>query len=182
MDQLAATQESFDLQLGELGCFPNHRRPGVVWVGVGGQLERLQTLYDAVEKLVGSLGWDPEGRSFHPHLTLGRVKDSRRLADARLQWGKVLEPRAIPVNALHFIESRLQPDGAVHTLRHTSCLQDDWGIGSLTGFLLPALATHLDNVLKSSQPAENPIKLLEMSYLGNQIYCRNAISRRSLCL
>jgi 2'-5' RNA ligase len=120
LNQLAATQESFALKLGELGCFPNQRRPRVLWVGLGGQLERLHRLYNAVEQLLVPLGWDLEGRSFHPHLTLGRAKDSRRLAEARLQWGRVLEPRALPVNALHLIESQLRPDGAVHTPRHTS--------------------------------------------------------------
>lgn len=120
MDQLTASRESFDLQLGELGCFPNQRRPRVLWVGVSGQLERLQALYDAVEMLLKPLGWEPEARTFHPHLTLGRVKDSHRLAAVRLQWDETLEPRSIPVNALHLIESRLHPDGSIYTPRHTS--------------------------------------------------------------
>lgn len=120
MDQLSESQESFDLRLGEFGCFPNQRRPRVLWVGVSGQPERLKALYDAVEILLKPLGWEPEARTFHPHLTLGRVKDSRRFAGVRLQWGKILEPRSIPVNSLHLIESRLHPDGSIYTRRHTS--------------------------------------------------------------
>jgi 2'-5' RNA ligase len=120
MDQLAASQQSFELQLGELGCFPNQRRPRIIWAGTGGDLAKLQALQIALERMLIPLGWEPEGRAFHPHLTLGRAKDSYRLAESRLPWGKALLPRVIPVHALHFIESRLQSQGSVYTTRHTS--------------------------------------------------------------
>jgi 2'-5' RNA ligase len=120
MDQLSSSREPFDLTLGTFDCFPNRRRPRVLWVGVDGQLDDLQTLYHSVEELLETIGWEPERRTFHPHLTLGRVKDSRRLAGVSLNWGQLLEPRSIPVSALHLIESRLYPDGPVYTSRHTT--------------------------------------------------------------
>lgn len=124
MDQLSDTQEPFHLQLGKFGCFPNPRRPRVLWVGLGGQIERLQALHNSLAELLQPIGWQPERRSFHPHLTIGRVKDSHRLKGVPLNWGEVLEPRSIHVNALHLIESRLFQHGPVYTPRHTSHFSD----------------------------------------------------------
>ena len=120
MDQLSDTQEPFHLQLGKFGCFPNPRRPRVLWVGVGGQLERLNALHNSLGELLQPIGWQPERKTFHPHLTIGRVKDSRRLEGVPLNWGELLEPRTLPVNALHLIESRLFQHGPIYTPRHTS--------------------------------------------------------------
>ena len=122
LDQLTATQEPFALQLGKLGCFPNRRQPRVLWAGVRGHLERLEEFHAALEKRLVPLGWEPERRSFNPHLTLGRAKDSRRLSAARPQWGRALDPLPIPVHQIHLIESHLYPQGAVYTPRHVSLL------------------------------------------------------------
>lgn len=123
LDDAAAQHTSFRLHLDKLGCFPNPRQPRVIWVGVADNEDRLRALQKEVETAMGPLGWEPERRRFHPHLTLGRVKDSRSVVEARLPWGQVLEPREIPVETIHLIESRLEPSGAVYTVRHSSHLQ-----------------------------------------------------------
>lgn len=123
LDDVAAKHTAFRLHLDKLGCFPNPRQPRVIWVGVADNEDRLRTLQKDVEAAMGPLGWKPESRRFHPHLTLGRVKDSRSLVEARLPWGQLLEPREIPVETIHLIESCLEPSGAVYSLRHNSHLQ-----------------------------------------------------------
>lgn len=106
--------------VGDLGCFPNLRRPRVIWVGVqepGGQLALLQ---EAVEKGMATLGYPREGRPFSPHLTLGRVKDSVPARDvARIgdivgatSVGTLGEVRA---ESFALIRSILQPTGAEYT-------------------------------------------------------------------
>jgi 2'-5' RNA ligase len=57
-----------------LGCFPNPRRPRVLWVGVEEPTERLAVLQDAIEEVLVPFGHEREERGFHPHLTLGRVR------------------------------------------------------------------------------------------------------------
>jgi len=56
------------------GCFPNLRRPNVVWVGVEDPSGALRALQAAVEKALNPLGFPPENRPFKPHLTLGRTQ------------------------------------------------------------------------------------------------------------
>jgi 2'-5' RNA ligase len=68
------------LEVGGLGCFPDARRPLVVWVGArepAGTL-RLRVLQGAVEEAMRGLGFPAEAKPFHPHLTLGRVDRGAR--------------------------------------------------------------------------------------------------------
>ncbi len=106
--------------VGDLGCFPNLRRPRVVWVGVqepGGQLQALQ---EAVESAMVSLGYPREGRKFSPHLTLGRVRDSVPSRDAA-RIGEVVGATAlgtlgeVRADSFALIRSVLKPTGAEYT-------------------------------------------------------------------
>ncbi|MDX1687113.1 MAG: RNA 2',3'-cyclic phosphodiesterase [Candidatus Promineifilaceae bacterium] len=121
LDRVAAGRAPFTLHLDQLGCFPNERRPRVIWVGVRGATEEVAALKEAIDEMLDPLGWEPERRSFHPHLTLGRVKRNHR--QVALPWGSPVVSRPIPVDAVHLIESRLRPEGPVYTVRHTSSLQ-----------------------------------------------------------
>lgn len=121
LDTVATANAPFTLHLDQLGCFPSERRPRVIWVGVRGATEEAAALKEAIDRMLAPLGWEPEERSFHPHLTLGRVKRQHR--QVALPWGSPVVSQPIPVDAVHLIESRLRPDGPVYTVRHTSHLQ-----------------------------------------------------------
>ena len=68
--------------VGRLGCFPNPCRPRVIWVGVEEPTGRLARLRDAIEEVMAAFGYEPEGRRFAPHLTLGRVHRRASRGDA----------------------------------------------------------------------------------------------------
>ncbi|MBK7219158.1 MAG: RNA 2',3'-cyclic phosphodiesterase [Candidatus Promineofilum sp.] len=110
----------FTLRLSDVGCFPNARRPRVVWVGLGGEEAKLTALVAALEAALRPLGWPPEDKPFRAHLTLGRVKDER--AAQGVDWSAAVPALDVPVTALHLIESQLRPEGPVYTVRHTSVL------------------------------------------------------------
>lgn len=120
IDQVASHTSPFSLALDKLGCFPNPRRPRVIWIGLAGDLKELEALQRSVEMMLAPLGWEPEKRDYHPHLTLGRIKDSRKVIEARLPWGDVLAKGPIPVEEMHLIESQLNSGGAVYTRRHSA--------------------------------------------------------------
>jgi len=112
----------FDLELGKLGCFPNANRPRVIWVGFRTDSDSLYSLQGSLEKKIVNLGWKPEGRKFHPHLTLGRVKKPPAVVKAQLPWGREVSDRRIAVNAVLLYESTLKPAGAEYRVLHTGQL------------------------------------------------------------
>jgi len=65
------------------GAFPTPRRPRVVWCGVedgDGSTDRdgaLTWLAAATTAALLRLGFPPETRAFHPHVTVARVRDGR---------------------------------------------------------------------------------------------------------
>jgi 2'-5' RNA ligase len=113
----AAAAEPFQLKVTVAGAFPSPRAPRVVWLGLGGDVLPLTRLYQRLEKAFAALGYLPEGRAFHPHLTLGRVKSPAN----RERLARILEklPPAdwppFPVNELILFQSVLSPQGSKYT-------------------------------------------------------------------
>ena len=109
----------FRLSLEGLGCFPGPKRPSVVWIGVGGDTATLQQLQKQIENETSALAGRQEAREFHPHLTVGRVKNLpfRELPrlGAQIQSAQVGALGDWTVEAVHLMQSELLPDGARHT-------------------------------------------------------------------
>lgn len=103
----------FRLPIGGFGAFPSLRRPKVLWVGCE-NLPVLELLADAVERGMSTLGFEPEGRAFRPHVTIGR---SRRDAgpshfqglEAALQRLEFFDEP--PVTSVDLMQSHLGPRG-----------------------------------------------------------------------
>jgi len=103
-----------------LGCFPRPSRPRVIWVGVQEPTGRLAALQDAIEEVLTPLGYEPEGRGFTPHLTLGRVRRKASRSDAA-QVGEIVTSTTVellaeePADRFALIRSVLKPTGAEYT-------------------------------------------------------------------
>lgn len=121
----ALTQAAFELQpfrftVEGLGCFPNTHRPRVLWVGLQEPSGALHRLREAVEAHVAPVGFPTERRSFHPHLTLGRVQRYASKSEVREIGDMVSGSRIglvdeMGVTAVSYIKSDLKPSGAVYT-------------------------------------------------------------------
>ena len=73
--QAVAETPSFMVSVETLGCFPNTRRPRVVWAGVGQGMQEICRIHDALEAAMREQGCHRrEERQFTPHVTLGRVR------------------------------------------------------------------------------------------------------------
>lgn len=62
----------FSLALNGIGFFGSSKTPRVLWAGVSGDLNGLQSLYLSVIQETGTLGFIPEERPYAPHITLAR--------------------------------------------------------------------------------------------------------------
>ncbi|NJO04217.1 MAG: RNA 2',3'-cyclic phosphodiesterase [Chloroflexaceae bacterium] len=128
-EALAAVRQTFaaehqvappTVHLGEVGAFPNLRRPQVVWVGVGGDTATLSQIQQAVGVACATLGFPPEDRPFRAHLTLGRTRRDVSSA-AYADLGRAIEALPPPAQAQwspglpYLFQSTLTPEGPIYT-------------------------------------------------------------------
>lgn len=75
--------QPFPLEIGGVGRFPpgTKKAPRVLWVGVR-QQPALNALHGEIESALAAVGFPPEDRDFHPHITLARLKLRRPTPEA----------------------------------------------------------------------------------------------------
>lgn len=117
LEEIAGSSTPFRLQPGGCGAFPSIRQMRVVWVGIKGDLDGVRRLHSKVEAALAPMGFDPEDRTFRPHLTLGRVKGRgpmQALQEALLA-NHGFRTEAFDVTDLVLYKSDLYPGGAHYT-------------------------------------------------------------------
>ena len=110
----------FLLEISGLGAFPSLKQPRVVWVGVGGELDKLSTLQQNIDCALAALGFAREERPFVPHLTVARVREGAS-ASERGRFGEIVGSAVfegryrVEVEAIKLMRSQLTPAGAIYT-------------------------------------------------------------------
>jgi 2'-5' RNA ligase len=132
LSAITSRYSPFSVTLSHLGCFPNTRRPRIVWVGLSGDTDSLVALHhDLGPRLKAAIGFRPDSRPYSPHLTIGRVKKgipARHLS----QLGQVFKQEQLNVGQLttlkvteiSLIKSELRPTGAIYTKLSRAELKD----------------------------------------------------------
>lgn len=125
LDAAAAGCPPFAFEVAGTGAFGPPHSPRVVWAGIEeptGALARIQAL---VAGAVTQLGFRLEERAFHPHLTLGRVRERRGAADltSRLESFRSLRCGRVEVRRVLLMQSVLSSQGAEYRVRHSSELK-----------------------------------------------------------
>ena len=124
-----ATQEAvvghspFELELSNIGTFGGREGLRLMWVGIAGDVLRLEALVRSMNAALKVVGFEPERRPFRPHLTLGRVRDevsTRRRAEIEVEVGKVSVPATSwRTSQVSLMRSRLTQQGAVYEVLAT---------------------------------------------------------------
>jgi 2'-5' RNA ligase len=92
-----ASCRPFALAVQGVGAFPDERRASVLWAGVvhAGTAD-LGELAARLDRVCAELGFQPEKRPYHAHITLGRIREPAAVADlleplrgARFENGQV---------------------------------------------------------------------------------------------
>jgi RNA 2',3'-cyclic 3'-phosphodiesterase len=113
LETAARGVEPFDMELKGVGGFPNLRRPRVLWVGVSPS-DALMTLQANVAAGLSGIGFKPEGRAYHPHITLGRSQSeprSKTFAGVEDLAGHVRIEATIRAGTVDLMETRLNSRG-----------------------------------------------------------------------
>ncbi len=96
----------FRVTFGGLGAFPRPRRAAVAWLAVRGGEERLAELAARCEDAAQAIGKVPEGRPFHAHLTLSRIRPPHPMDELIDEFPAY--PGVLDVDRIVLYESRLR--------------------------------------------------------------------------
>jgi 2'-5' RNA ligase len=122
----ALAVKPFTLEVAGLGSFGPAQAPRVIWAGLGGNLQRLGQLYEALDAALEAHGFSREARPFAPHLTLARLKapptagEAQRLASLLRDGGTGSRRTGapIPVDHISVMKSELLRPAARYTTLH----------------------------------------------------------------
>jgi len=113
---VAGEQAPFTFRLGGAGAFPKPGRARVVWIGAAAGGDELTRLAGVVGAALAPVGYEPDRKELHPHLTLARLKVPDDVRDVLGAIGP--EPVGDPfrVDELVLYQSQLSPKGPTYTV------------------------------------------------------------------
>lgn len=106
----------FYINISGVGCFPDMRRPRVVWIGIEESRE-LNDLAAAVESEMMKLGYQAEERAYSPHLTIGRVRSQKGIKAliSALEGKGAVSLGRMEIGRITLMKSELRPAGAQYS-------------------------------------------------------------------
>jgi 2'-5' RNA ligase len=117
--EATAKHKAYELSVDGTGCFPNMRRPRIVWIGVGKGADETRALHASLEAPLLDLGcYRREDRPFTPHVTLGRIRSEKPMDQlaAALVKRKDYDAGAITIREVQVMSSELSSNGPVYTV------------------------------------------------------------------
>ena len=107
----------FPAHYSSTGFFPNRHRPRVLWIGMVDPEGRSTALHDAVEQELRSLGIDEDDKEFHPHVTVGRMRNERPSPRLLEDFEKLtLHTDQVTVHEFVLMKSDLRADGSQYSV------------------------------------------------------------------
>jgi len=107
----------FHIHVNGIGRFGSRRNPRVIWIGLGGEVDRMSSFRDDLQKGLAPFEIQEERRPFRPHLTLGRFRKGAtgdpRLDDLLSKYKDLNGPECLLREVVLF-KSDLKPGGSVY--------------------------------------------------------------------
>jgi 2'-5' RNA ligase len=123
LQEAVVRHSPFNLELSNIGTFGGREGLRLMWVGIAGDVLRLEAMVRDVNLALSVVGFEPERRPFRPHLTLGRVRDTvptRRRAEIEVDVGRVAVPEVEwRTSQITLMKSRLTTRGAEYDVIST---------------------------------------------------------------
>jgi 2'-5' RNA ligase len=113
-----------NLVAGGVGVFPGIKRPRVIWLGLGGQIQLLIAMQRVLEDNLAALGFKKEKRPFKGHLTLGRFRQTvnpNTIHQIMRQYANGYS-KEFTARRIILFKSDLKPTGAVYSQLQSSLI------------------------------------------------------------
>ena len=108
-------QDAFSFQLGGAGAFPKPGRARVVWMGAAVGGPDLVGLAAAVAGGLRPLGYEPDRKDLHPHLTACPPQGARRRQRVLAAIGPEAVGETFTVGEVVLYQSQLSSKGPTYT-------------------------------------------------------------------
>ncbi len=117
LKKISCKHTNFKTCAGELGTFPTLSNPRVIWIGINKNEDKIIKLQKGIEEVFQSLDFEKETRPFHPHLTLGRVRDKKNIQSLiqKIKSSLSLQDNCFAADKIVLLKSALKPQGAEYT-------------------------------------------------------------------
>lgn len=121
LTELCRDFSPFNICIEKSGVFPNIKLPRVVWLGIKDLGENIIKIQSATEENLFSLGFEKEGKSFAPHLTIARIGNNKdeniRNFIREILLAKIKSSDFV-VNRIVLFKSILKKEGAAYEPIH----------------------------------------------------------------
>ena len=122
--EVVTSLDGFTMRISGTGVFPSRSRPRILWVGLEDPSETVSSLYQAIDNTCARFNFKRETRSFKPHVTIGRVRQSGGVEEAVAEHLEAhIEPVEFEVAEIVLYESKLQSTGSVYSVISTAELR-----------------------------------------------------------
>ena len=119
MQRLLTGYAPFEFTIANIGVFPDMKKPRVIWAGIQEAQGILARLHRQFDQAMTDFGIAAEGRSFQPHVTLGRIKRIKTPElEAAIAGHQECFFGKMTADSLILFRSELRPTGAVYTPLH----------------------------------------------------------------
>lgn len=113
LEAAAETTPRLVMKCARLGGFPSLDKASVLWAGIEEGSGALAELATRIETGVVRLGFAAERRAFHPHVTIGRLRETRAVREVVLPLSEQMfgDTR---VDSMTLFESETKSSGSVY--------------------------------------------------------------------
>lgn len=129
LEPIGKKQNEFSIDVEGLGIFPHLKHPRIFWVGLTGNMQALHELVFEIEAALETLGFPSEEKTYHPHLTLARIKRENATVGLAIKQNGILESDqhlgTVIVDRFTLFQSDLDSSGATYTPLGTVLLSEN---------------------------------------------------------
>ncbi len=115
----------FVLRYGGCGVFPGPQKARVLWLGVKEGAAQVIFLAENLEESLSECGFQKEKRPYHPHLTIGRLRNPppKDMIMKYIESENTFLSSAVETPNVALFQSKLSPQGAEYTALYRKSFQ-----------------------------------------------------------
>ncbi len=115
--------DTFDTETGDIDAFPSMKQPRVIFIKLVKSQDKIKELFSLIEKRLFKIKINKEKRTFHPHITIARVKKHANTSIPRF----TIPAFSLYIDRFVLYESILKPQGPEYYPKKTIFLEEKNG-------------------------------------------------------